>query len=92
LHAIVFGKRPLCIYTHGGLRLFSKIWCAPGLSWRGIRACQCAPSPSVLSKAPTAKPQQARTIAKVFATGHQEFMVSQEHLLKHLPALARFRD
>jgi asparagine synthase (glutamine-hydrolysing) len=36
--------------------------------------------------------QHARTIAKLFATEHHELVVSQEHLLEHLPALTRFRD
>ena len=36
--------------------------------------------------------QHARTIAKLFATEHHELLVSQEHLLQHLPALTRFRD
>ncbi len=36
--------------------------------------------------------QHARTIAELFRTEHHELMVSQEHLLEHLPALTRFRD
>jgi asparagine synthase (glutamine-hydrolysing) len=36
--------------------------------------------------------QHARTIAKLFATEHHELVVSQQHLLEHLPALTRFRD
>jgi asparagine synthase (glutamine-hydrolysing) len=34
----------------------------------------------------------ARTIAGLFRTEHHELVVSQEHLLEHLPALTRFRD
>jgi asparagine synthase (glutamine-hydrolysing) len=34
----------------------------------------------------------ARTIAELFRTEHHELLVSQEHLLEHLPALTRFRD
>ena len=34
----------------------------------------------------------ARAIAGLFGTEHHELMVSQEHLLDHLPALTRFRD
>jgi asparagine synthase (glutamine-hydrolysing) len=36
--------------------------------------------------------QHARVIAELFGTEHHELVVSQEHLLEHLPALARFRD
>jgi asparagine synthase (glutamine-hydrolysing) len=36
--------------------------------------------------------QHARTIAELFRTEHHELVVSQEHLLEHLPALTRFRD
>jgi asparagine synthase (glutamine-hydrolysing) len=36
--------------------------------------------------------QHASTIAKLFATEHHELMVSQDHMLEHLPALTRFRD
>jgi asparagine synthase (glutamine-hydrolysing) len=36
--------------------------------------------------------QHARTIAGLFRTEHHELVVSQEHLLEHLPALTRFRD
>ena len=36
--------------------------------------------------------QHARTIAGLFATEHHELIVTQEHLLEHLPALTRFRD
>jgi asparagine synthase (glutamine-hydrolysing) len=34
----------------------------------------------------------ARTIAELFRTEHHELVVSQDHLLEHLPALTRFRD
>jgi asparagine synthase (glutamine-hydrolysing) len=34
----------------------------------------------------------ARTIAELFRTEHHELVVSEAHLLEHLPALARFRD
>jgi asparagine synthase (glutamine-hydrolysing) len=34
----------------------------------------------------------AKTIAEQFHTDHHELMVSQQHLLEHLPALTRFRD
>jgi asparagine synthase (glutamine-hydrolysing) len=34
----------------------------------------------------------ARAIAELFQTEHHELVVSQEHLLEHLPALTRFRD
>ncbi|OQW39236.1 MAG: hypothetical protein A4S08_07925 [Proteobacteria bacterium SG_bin4] len=34
----------------------------------------------------------ARTIADQFKTEHHELVVSQEHLIEHLPALVRFRD
>jgi asparagine synthase (glutamine-hydrolysing) len=34
----------------------------------------------------------ARTIAELFRTEHHELVVSQTHLLEHLPALTRFRD
>jgi asparagine synthase (glutamine-hydrolysing) len=34
----------------------------------------------------------ARTIAELFRTEHHELIVSQAHLLEHLPALTRFRD
>jgi asparagine synthase (glutamine-hydrolysing) len=34
----------------------------------------------------------ARSIAELFRTEHHELMVSQAHLLEHLPALTRFRD
>ncbi len=34
----------------------------------------------------------ARTIAELFRTEHHELVVSQAHLLEHLPALTRFRD
>ncbi|MGB6603825.1 MAG: asparagine synthase (glutamine-hydrolyzing) [Steroidobacteraceae bacterium] len=34
----------------------------------------------------------ARTIAELFRTEHHELMVSQAHLLEHLPQLTRFRD
>ena len=36
--------------------------------------------------------QHARTIAELFRTEHHELVVSQVHLLEHLPALTRFRD
>jgi asparagine synthase (glutamine-hydrolysing) len=36
--------------------------------------------------------QHAKTIAELFGTEHHELVVSQEHLLEHLPALTRFRD
>lgn len=34
----------------------------------------------------------AKTIADLFKTDHHELVVSQDHLLEHLPALTRFRD
>jgi asparagine synthase (glutamine-hydrolysing) len=34
----------------------------------------------------------AKTIAELFRTEHHELVVSQAHLLDHLPALTRFRD
>jgi len=34
----------------------------------------------------------AKTIAEQFKTDHHELVVSQEHLMQHLPALVRFRD
>lgn len=34
----------------------------------------------------------ARAIADQFKTDHHELVVSQEHLIEHLPALVRFRD
>ncbi len=34
----------------------------------------------------------AKTIADQFGTEHRELVVSQDHLLEHLPALVRFRD
>ncbi len=34
----------------------------------------------------------ARTIAEQFQTDHHELIVSQDHLMEHLPALVRFRD
>jgi asparagine synthase (glutamine-hydrolysing) len=34
----------------------------------------------------------AKTIADHFSTDHHELLVSQEHLMTHLPALVRFRD
>lgn len=34
----------------------------------------------------------AKTIAEQFKTDHHELVVSQEHLMQHLPDLARFRD
>jgi asparagine synthase (glutamine-hydrolysing) len=34
----------------------------------------------------------ARSIAELFRTEHHELVVSQEHLMEHLPALTRFRD
>jgi asparagine synthase (glutamine-hydrolysing) len=36
--------------------------------------------------------QHAKAIAEQFGTEHHELVVSQEHLLEHLPALTRFRD
>ena len=36
--------------------------------------------------------RHARTIAELFGTEHHELVVSQAHLLEHLPALTRFRD
>ena len=36
--------------------------------------------------------RHAKTIAELFRTEHHELVVSQEHLLEHLPALTRFRD
>jgi len=36
--------------------------------------------------------QHAKAIAGQFGTEHHELVVSQEHLLEHLPALTRFRD
>lgn len=34
----------------------------------------------------------AKTIAEQFNTDHHELIVSQDHLMEHLPALVRFRD
>lgn len=34
----------------------------------------------------------AKTIADLFKTEHHELVVSQDHLMQHLPALVRFRD
>jgi asparagine synthase (glutamine-hydrolysing) len=34
----------------------------------------------------------AKTIADLFGTAHHELVVSQDHLMEHLPALVRFRD
>lgn len=34
----------------------------------------------------------ARSIAQQFGTDHHELVVSEEHLIDHLPALVRFRD
>lgn len=34
----------------------------------------------------------AKTISEQFKTDHHELVVSQEHLMQHLPALVRFRD
>lgn len=34
----------------------------------------------------------AKTIAEQFKTDHHELVVSQEHLMQHLPTLVRFRD
>lgn len=34
----------------------------------------------------------ARVIADQFSTDHHELVISQEHLITHLPALVRFRD
>jgi len=34
----------------------------------------------------------AKTIAELFKTDHNELVVSQDHLMQHLPALVRFRD
>lgn len=34
----------------------------------------------------------AKTIAEQFKTDHHELIVSQDHLMEHLPALVRFRD
>lgn len=34
----------------------------------------------------------AKTIAEQFGTDHHELIVSQNHLMEHLPALVRFRD
>ncbi len=36
--------------------------------------------------------QHAKAVAEQFGTEHHELVVSQEHLLEHLPALTRFRD
>lgn len=36
--------------------------------------------------------QHARLVAERFGTDHHELVVSQDHLIEHLPALVRFRD
>jgi asparagine synthase (glutamine-hydrolysing) len=44
------------------------------------------------SEAAYSELEHAKTVAELFNTDHSELVVSEDHLLEHLPAVTRFRD